>query len=63
MLLEAVPAIYRSALGRLERNFSLLSAVSASRLVHFAGTSVGSKSTVSESHLIHSCKKVWKASI
>jgi len=37
MLLEAIPAIYRPALGGPERHFALLLALGACRLVHFPG--------------------------
>ena len=37
---EAVAAIYRPALGRLERNFTFLSTVRTGCLCHFAGTEV-----------------------
>ncbi len=36
MLLEAVPAVYRSAFRRLERDLAFLAAVRANRLVHLA---------------------------
>lgn len=38
VLWEAIVAVYRSTLSRLERNFTFLSAVCAGCLMHFAGT-------------------------
>ncbi|MBA7501487.1 hypothetical protein ES706_00057 [subsurface metagenome] len=40
VLLEAIPTINRSALGRLEGNLALLATIGACRLVHLARTNI-----------------------
>ncbi len=57
MLLEAIPAIYRAALGGLERYLAVLAAVRALCRVHLSGTTEApspSVSSVSELHVAHS---------
>ena len=53
MLLEAIPAIYRPALGRLERYLAVLPAVRALRVVHLSGaTEAPAPVSVSVSHIL-----------
>jgi len=55
MLLEALPAVYRTALGGLERNLAILAAVRALCLGHLSGaTEAPASSSVFISHVIHS---------
>jgi len=55
MLLEAIPAIYRPAIGRLERYLAVLPAVRALRVVHLSGaTEAPAPVSVSVSHISHS---------
>ncbi len=53
MLLEAVAAVYRPALGGLERYLALLPAVRAFRLMHLSGaTKAPAPVSVSVSHVL-----------
>ena len=55
MLLEAVPAVHRAPLGRLERHFAFLAAVSALCRMHFSrATKAPSSSSLSKLHISHS---------
>ena len=55
VLLEAFPAVYRAALGGLERYLAFLGAVCALCLMHFPGaTKAPAPVSVSVSHVIHS---------
>ena len=53
MLLEAVPAVYRAPLGRLERHFAVLATVRAFRWMHLSGaTEAPAPVSVSVSHIL-----------
>jgi len=55
MLLEALPAVYRAALGGLERHLAILAAVRALCLMHLSGaTKAPASPSVFVSHIIHS---------